>query len=94
MRRDGNASLGRAIDMATMRVEMKSAHGQTIKIITGSCDQWKRHCNGNGYSNGMEYGWDGERLLKKKGKGKGKGKSKPKGMANWREGKTMAVSQC
>lgn len=39
-------------------------------------------------------GWDGERLLKKKKKGKGKGKSKPKGMANWREGKTMAVSQC
>lgn len=57
MRREGRGGEGSAIDMATMRVEMKSAHGQTIKIITGSCDQWKRHCNGNGYSNGLARGW-------------------------------------
>lgn len=61
-------------------VEMKSAHGQTIKIITGSCGQWERHGQGRGKGKGKRAGKE-----KGEGKGKSQAKAKPKGMANWLE---------
>lgn len=53
-------------------VEMKSAHGQTIKIITGSCGQWKRHGKGKGKAGS----WERKRKRERE---------KAKGMANWQE---------